>query len=165
MTFLRIRPYRAEELPAILAASVETALAQLVERDRTAAGRDGVVQQLYRMYQQALAVPEATILVAEGLLTPPALMGRPEMGGYMLLMPQPNSFTGERELVVLDIYVHPHLRGQGVGRRLLAEAGAYARAVHCHGLVAQVALHNRDSLRLFTRSGFIPERLILGRLV
>ncbi len=157
---LTVRRYQPEELPAILQRSVETARTQLVARDQTTATPLGVESQMRHMYQIALATPGATILVADwpggGAVTGPA--------AYVLLMPQASAFTAEREIIVLDIYTDPRLRGRKVGRTLLQHAEQYARSLGCRaGLVAQVALHNRASLQMLLKAGYAPERLVVGK--
>ncbi|HLN64983.1 MAG TPA: GNAT family N-acetyltransferase [Symbiobacteriaceae bacterium] len=156
---ITVRPYRREELPAIVGRGVETAIASLVQRDLPAGSHEAVQTQLVRMYQNALLVPDTTILVA----TWPAGVPGAGLAGYTLLMPQPNAFTGERELVVMDIWTHPHLRGRGVGKALLEHAAAYARTVRCPSLTAQIALHNQASLSLFRAAGYAGERVVVGR--
>jgi GNAT superfamily N-acetyltransferase len=158
MRMLSVRPYRLTELPGILERGVQTALAQVVGREAPGAGQSQVAGQLHRMYQNALAVPQTTILVVDW---PSPTVAGP--AAYALLMPQPNAFTAEPEVVVMDIFTDPALRGRGVGRALLESAAEYARGSGCHGLVAQVALHNQSSLAMFTGSGFQGERVVVGK--
>lgn len=156
---VQVRPFRAEELPGIIGQAVQTALAQISAREWSGASREGALRQVNRMYQNALGVPGTIILVVDGPDT--SLGGAPS--AYLCAMPQENPFTSERELILLDIFTHPTLRGQGVAQALIAQAEAHARAIGCHGLVAQVALHNQASLRLVSAAGFSPERVIMGR--
>lgn len=154
-----VRAYRREELPAILGCSIGTAAAQLVGRDLPAATALGLAGQIRQMYENALVIPDATILVADW---PPGMNGSGP-AGYALVMPQPSGFTGERELVVLDIFVSPALRGRKVGRLLLEQVLAYARRVGAGSVVAQIAVHNAASRGLFRASGFVEERVVVGR--
>lgn len=156
---LQIRPYRAEDLPGIIGQSVQTALAQISWREWSGASREGALKQVNRMYQNALGVPGTVILVVDG----PGTSSGAAPSAYLCAMPQENPFTSERELILLDIFTHPSLRGQGVAQAMMAQAEAHARAIGCHGLVVQVALHNQASLRLVSAAGFSPERVILGR--
>ena len=156
---LTVRPYRREDLPHIVKCGVQTAAGQLVAREAPGASAEGVAAQASRMFEWVLMTPQATLLVAEW----PAGTQRQEPAGYVLLMPQPNAFTGEREVVVMDIYTNPALRGHRLGRLLLDKAAEYARAIGCPSLVAQVALHNGPSRRLFERCGFAGERVVVGR--
>lgn len=156
---VEVRTYRREELPAILTCSVGTAVGQLVARDLPAATAQGLTNQIHMMYQNALLMPDATVLVADW----PAGSHGQGPAAYALLMPQPNGFTGEREVVVLDVYTNPALRGRKVGRALLEHAMAYARRIGAGGLVAQVALHNAASRALFRSAGFAEERVVVGR--
>ncbi|HYF77966.1 MAG TPA: GNAT family N-acetyltransferase [Symbiobacteriaceae bacterium] len=163
---MQVRPYRREELPAILACSVQTARAQLVGRDLPGATSQGLVRQITNMYESALMMPDTTILVADW----PAgtSQGAGQASGpaaYVLAMPQPNPFTGEREVIVLDIYTNPALRGRKVGRLLLDHVTAYAKRVGAGSLVAQIAVHNAASRALFRSGGFVEERVVVGRRV
>jgi len=158
MPMLVIRPYRAEDLPTVVARSIRSAWDQLVARERPLAQAAAVSRQLSDMYRSVLAAPGSLLLVAEA-------PGLPEPGpaGHALLLPQANPFTGVWEVVVMDIWVHPALRGRGVGTELLREAERYARSTGGRGLVAQIALHNQASQGLFRRMGFRPERVVVGR--
>lgn len=152
---LQVRPFRAEELPAIIGQAVQTAQAQVSPRELPGASREGTLKQVSRMYQNALGVPGTIILVVDGPGAAPS--------AYLCAMPQENPFTSERELIILDIFTHPSMRGQGVAQAMIAKAEAHARSIGCRGLVAQVALHNQSSLRLMSAARFGPERVVLGR--
>lgn len=154
---MQVRQHRPDELTGFIHRALGTAWGQLVERERPAAAEAGIVHQMTEMYRQALSRHGGMVLVLEG--------SGPGAGplAHALVAPQPNPFTGEGELVVLDIFVDPALRGRRVGQRLLAEAERYARSIGCGSLVAQVALQNEASLRLFRGAGLQPERLVLGR--
>lgn len=153
-----IRPYRLDELPAVMHRGQVSAWDQLVQRERPVAQPDGMARQFREMYRLVLSTPGAALLVAEGT-------GMPEPGpaGHALLLPQPNPFTGVGEMVVMDIWVHPAHRGMGIGADLLKEAERHARTVGGRGLVAQIALHNQASQALFRRAGFQQERVVVGR--
>lgn len=161
---LAVRPYRLNELPAILERGVQTATAQVVGREAPGAGYEQVAGQLHRMYRNALAVPQSTILVVDWP-SPATATAAPAAtpAAYALLTPQPNAFTAEPEVIIMDIFTDPALRGRGVGRALLESAAEYARSIGCRGLIAQVALHNQPSLAMFAGSGFRGERVVMGK--
>jgi len=158
---LSVRTLQADELPGVLQRAVQTASAQLAPRDVSNASLPGVTAMVQRMYQMALGTPGGTVLVVDW----PSGYGADGLAAYTLLMPQPNPFTGAAEVVVLDIFTDPRLRGRGVGRMLLGSAAQYARSIGCGGLVAQVALSNQASMRMLLGDGFQSERLVLGRPV
>jgi GNAT superfamily N-acetyltransferase len=54
-----------------------------------------------------------------------------EAVGYALFFPTFSSFTTTRGMWLEDLFVRPHDRGEGVGRRLLAAVAA--RALECGG--------------------------------
>lgn len=153
-----IRPYRMEELPVIMQRGLASAYEQLSERERPMAQPDGMARQFTEMYRGVLSNPGGTILAADGAGLPD-----PGPGAHALLLPQPNPFTGVREVVVMDIWVHPSLRGNGIGSALIREAERFSRSVGGRGLVAQIALHNQASLALFGRMGFQQERVVAGK--
>lgn len=152
-----IRPYRLEELPLIIQRGLNSAWDQLVDRERLTATPEGMASQFTEMYRAVLISPGGALFVAagQGMTEPPA--------GHALLYAQPNPFTGAQEVVVMDIWVHPRLRGMGIGSALLREAERHARSLGGRGLVAQVSLHNPASLALFRRAGCNQERAILGK--
>lgn len=156
---LTVRPYRREELPWIVKCAVQTSADQVVAREAPGGSPEVVAAQACRMYESVLMTPQATLLVADW---PPGVRGEGP-AGYALLLPQPNAFTGEREVVIMDIYTNPVLRGRHVGRLLVEKAAEYARSIGCRSLVAQIALHNGPSRRLFERAGFAQERVVVGR--
>lgn len=162
---MQVRSFRRDELPAILACSVQTAKAQLVARDLPGATSQGLVRQITSMYESALMMPDTTILVMDWPAGGKEGGQAPGPAAYVLVMPQPNPFTGEREVVVLDIYTHPALRGRKVGRMLLEHVSAYAKRVGAGSLVAQIAVHNQASRALFRSAGFAEERVVVGRRV
>lgn len=154
-----IRPYRMEELPVVLRRALASAWDQLVERERPLAQPDAMARQLREMYRAVLNTPGGALLVADGTTLP-----EPGPAGHLLLLPQPNPFTGVREVVIMDIWVHPSVRKGGVGSAMVREAERYARTLGARGLVAQIALHNPASLALFRHAGFQQERVVAGRL-
>lgn len=153
-----IRPYRMEELPIVLHRGLASAYDQLVDRERPLAQPDGMARQFHEMYRGVLSTPGATLLVADGVGVP-----EPGPAGHALLLPQPNPFTGVREVVIMDIWVHPSLRGRGIGANLVQEAERHARGLGARGIVAQIALHNKASLALFGAMGFQQERVVAGK--
>jgi len=145
-----------------LARGTASARDQLVGRELPLAREDALRYQFHTMYRMVLGTPDSALLVAE-LPTGLSAGAAPGPVGHVLLLPQANPFTGAPEVVVMDIWVHPDLRSRGIGSRLLAEAERHARQVGARGLVAQIALHNAASLKLFQRAGFAPERVVAGK--
>jgi len=152
---LTVRPVRTEELPEIMRRSAQTAWTQLMARDLDGVDTARVASQVQQMYRSALGVRQTQLLVGEW-------PGVPSPAAFILLMPQPSNFTGVLELIVLDIYTSPTLRGKGVGRQMMEHARLYARSIGASALVAQVALHNHASLKLMQSSGLQAERIVMG---
>lgn len=156
MTVLYVRQAHPGELPVLMAHSSQTAWAQLVPRQQPA-DFPATVQRNREMWSHALRQAGIVLVLAKEGHAPPL--------GYVLLSPQTNPFGGPPELIVLDIWVDPTMRGQGAGRRLLAATEEYGRRLGFTGLVAQIAVHNRASMDLFTRAGYQVERTVVGKPV
>jgi ribosomal protein S18 acetylase RimI-like enzyme len=154
-----IRPYRMDEVPVAMSRGLAAAWDQLTARERPAAQPEGMARQFREMYRAVLSTPGSTLLVTEGIGLPDG------PAGHALLFPQPNPFTGAPEVVVMDIWVHPALRGRGVGSALLHESERHARSIGARGLVAQIALHNQPSQALFQGAGYQRERVVVGKLL
>jgi len=153
-----IRPYRPEELSLVIQRGLASAYNQLTDRDRLVATPERMTRQFREMYRAVLSTPGSALLVAES-------PGLPEPGpaGHALLFPQPNPFTGVTEVVVMDIWVHPALRGRRIGSALLDEAERHARSIGAAGMVAQIFQQNQPSQALFSRAGFQLERYVTGK--
>lgn len=54
----------------------------------------------------------------------------------------------------LSIYIHPNYQGQGIGKKLLAEAIHHSPNLGIKALVALIFAHNQPSLNLFQCFGF-----------
>lgn len=55
---------------------------------------------------------------------------------------------------VKRMYVDPDRRGQGIGRRVLAELEAVARSARLRLLRLETGIHNADALALYRNAGF-----------
>lgn len=150
----QVRPYQMTELGPLLERSLQTASAQLMEREAVRASQSQLATQVQRMFAQTIQTQGGTCLVAAD---------GPSVGGYVLLMPAPNVFTGAQEGVVMDLWVDPALRGHGLASLLLQAAERWAESIGATGLAAQVAVHNPSSLRALTKAGYRVERYVLGK--
>ncbi len=104
------------------------------------------------------------------------LLANPE-SGRLLLLEQAGKMAGyavigfcfslefDGRFALLDeLYVLPHLQGQGLGTRLLQAAEACALAAGCQALRLEVSDDNPKARQLYERHGYqaVPRR-ILGR--
>lgn len=150
----QVRPYQMTELGPLMERSLQTAGAQLMERESLRANQSQLATQIQRMFVQTLSAQSGTCLVATDGAS---------LGGYVLLLPAPNPFTGAQEGVVMDLWVDPALRGHGLASLLLQAADQWAESIGATGMAAQVAVHNQASLRALTKAGYRVERYVVGK--
>jgi L-amino acid N-acyltransferase YncA len=67
-----------------------------------------------------------------------------------------------RDTAEVSVYVDEKFRRRGIGRRLLGEAIARARALGINAMVGLIFAHNQPSLRLFEQLGFEKWGLLPG---
>jgi ribosomal protein S18 acetylase RimI-like enzyme len=156
---VRLRPCQPEELDWIIERATQSAGEQLVARQWLHGTPTSISAQVVRMFNNVLALPDGALLVIDW----PAGTSDGGVAGYVLLMKQQDAFTGALELVVMDLFTHPSLRGRHLAQAILQEAEAYGRSKGCHSMLAQVALHNQASLRTLARAGYQSERYVVGK--
>jgi GNAT superfamily N-acetyltransferase len=88
--------------------------------------------------------PRAEVLIAE-------LSGAPV--GFALFFHNYSTFLAQPGIYLEDLYVQPQARGQGVGRRLLAELARLARERGCGRLEWAVLDWNSDAIGFYRRLG------------
>jgi GNAT superfamily N-acetyltransferase len=93
------------------------------------------------------ARPAAEVLIArvEANPTPAA--------GFALFFHTFSTFTGRRSLWLEDLFVRPERRGLGIGKALLAELAALARARGCARFEWAVLDWNEPALRFYESLG------------
>ena len=121
----RLRTARPDDLPGLLA------LEARFPGDRLSV----------RQFRHHLGNPRARLRVLAG---PGGLLG------YHLLLTR----AGSRQARLYSLVVDPAARGQGLGRRLLADAEAQARAAGCDGLRLEVRQDNAAANALYQRAGY-----------
>lgn len=121
----RLRAARAADLPALLA------LEARFPGDRLSA----------RQFRHHLDNPRARLRVA---------VGEGGLLGYHLLLLRRGSAWARLYSVAVD----PAARGRGLGRRLLADAEAQARAAGCAGLRLEVRQDNAAAIGLYEAAGY-----------
>ena len=122
-----LRTARPADLPALLA------LEARFPGDRLSA----------RQFRHHLANPRARLRVA--------VAGENVLGYHLVLLRRGSSLAR-----LYSIAVDEAARGQGLGRRLLADAEAQARAAVCRGLRLEVRQDNAAANALYQAAGYRP---------
>lgn len=97
------------------------------------------------------------VLVAEGPLG---------LQGYLAALAGTSIEFGGRVLIVDELYIDPALRGQGIGRQLLAQAERYAQLTGVGVLILEVDDGKDRAFKLYSAQGYKrhPRRLMSKRV-
>ncbi len=74
--------------------------------------------------------------------------------GFLWLVVCENTWTSERYGYINNIFVSPHLRGQGLACELMLQADAFFRNRRIRRVRLTVTSSNQDAVRLYERSGY-----------
>ncbi len=143
---LHIRPATEGDVPGILSIYNEVILNTTAVYDYEPHTLD--MRQAWFAARQAEGYP---ILVAAS--APSSETGHPEILGYAALGPF-RTWAAYRHTAESSVYVAAHVRGRGIGQRLLAPLIEAAKARNLHALIAGIDADNIASLRLHQRFGY-----------
>lgn len=71
----------------------------------------------------------------------------------------------QRHAEILDVYVDPGSRRQGIGSRLIRDAMAWAAQQGAREMAIGVKVRNQAGLDFLASLGFAPQRLLLSRWI
>ena len=139
-----VRPARAEEIPWVLATAQATAWEQVEPAARPQCDRLALAAWIQAQMQGALQEPGSIVLVAEaeGMRV-----------GYVTLARAQHPIRGTPVGFLLDIWVTPDVRRQGVANALCQAAEAHCRALGLRETLRTIAAHNPASLEHALKSG------------
>ena len=79
-----------------------------------------------------------------------------DVAGFALFFHNFSTFLGRPGIYLEDLFVRPEARGQGVGRRLLAELAKLARERDCGRLEWAVLDWNEPAIAFYRKLGAVP---------
>jgi GNAT superfamily N-acetyltransferase len=132
-----IRPAEPVDVPRIHALLLE-----LAEYERLAHAVQATADSLHDALFGAHPAAEAIVAESAG-----------QVVGYALFFTTYATFAGRPGIYLEDLYVQPHARGQGFGKRLLAEVAKLAVERRCGRLVWAVLDWNQPSIEFYERLG------------
>ncbi|WP_312473111.1 GNAT family N-acetyltransferase [Neobacillus sp.] len=75
--------------------------------------------------------------------------------GFVQLYPSFSSVSMKRSWVLNDLYVKEHVRGKGLGEKLIKNAIHFAEETCAKGVLLETAIDNITAQRLYEKMGFI----------
>lgn len=83
--------------------------------------------------------------------------------GFILLQIVTNNFTNEAVCFILEVFVEPKFRGQGIGSILMGIAEGFAKANEIKKVVLNVAPYNDIAHRLYKKLGYTEEKIRMSK--
>ncbi len=111
-------------------------------------------------------VEETAGIEGPGGLPHQAFVARDRRGwraGYAWVAEIREEFTGRRQAFILELYVAPRHRRQGLGRLLLAKAERWAEGRGLKRIALSVAEHNAPARALYVSLDYEPETRRMGK--
>lgn len=149
---IRVRPATPRDMPLIGSWAPHSAWETLSQAEKASIAPEAVAAYAHGLLATVASMPQmAVLLIAERL-------GQPV--GYILGGVGPDSTTGEPHGFLLDVFVVPPARRQGVGRTLQQAAEHCFSAMGLRKLKMWSGVHNEAAVQMATEAGFQPEGLI-----
>ncbi|MEF2967241.1 GNAT family N-acetyltransferase [Paenibacillus sp. M1] len=82
---------------------------------------------------------------------------RENVVGFAQMYPVFSSLSMRRVWILNDLFVAGDLRGQGIGRRLLAAVTEYAALTKAKGIQLETGVENKGAQKLYERLGFVRD--------
>ena len=137
----RFRAARREDVPAVLALLADDVLGQ---------GREGAdISEYYAAYDAMQVEGGNTLIVGEDA-------SGTIIATYQITFISGLSLRAARRAQIESVRVASHLRGQGIGAAMFADAEARARAARCRLMQLTMNASRSDSHRFYQRLGFEP---------
>jgi ribosomal protein S18 acetylase RimI-like enzyme len=155
---IRLRPARESDIPAVVPLLLR--LKRLNEEfDPLLKVREDAEQQAREILRAQVADPKAVMLVAEG-----SGPDREKVVGFVRAIVRERPFYAPpAEGVIVDIYLLPLYRRQGVGEYLLAEVSSALKAKGAGVVTAEFPAQNEIAVRFYAKRGFRPVTSIHAR--
>lgn len=135
-----LRPATAADTPQILAF-----IGELAEYEKLA--HEAVAEEATLAAQLFGDRPAAEVVIAD-------VDGQP--AGFALFFHNFSTFLGKRGLYLEDLYVKPHFRGLGLGRRLMVHLAGVAVERDCGRLEWSVLDWNAPAIAFYRELGALP---------
>ncbi|HAY85034.1 MAG TPA: hypothetical protein DCY42_08960 [Chloroflexi bacterium] len=88
-----------------------------------------------------------------------------QQAGYVWVGQVGSTFTGKNQAFIINLYVDPEFRGQGIGSVLMRKAEEWARLHNLDRIGLSVAVHNRVAVELYEKEGYIAETVRMYKLI
>jgi GNAT superfamily N-acetyltransferase len=134
---MQLRLAQSDDVPAIHALLLE-----LADYERLGHTVEATEDSLYEAMFGAKPAAEAIVAAIEGRIV-----------GYALYFTTYSTFVGRSGLYLEDLYVRPAVRGQGIGKQLLACVADAAVRRNCGRLEWAVLDWNQPSIEFYKRLG------------
>jgi ribosomal protein S18 acetylase RimI-like enzyme len=150
-----LRHAKETDMPMIRKFTVQTGWAGIPQSQRTRLDREKWNKHMVEVFENFYKRENSEIFVAED--------ERHRFVGYLFVGESRDMMTGLSYGFVYDIFVEEKSRGKGIGKMLMEKAESYCREKGFSRIALSVSAANDSAMRLYSRMGFKPEHMILGK--
>jgi ribosomal protein S18 acetylase RimI-like enzyme len=150
-----LRHAKETDMPMIRKFTVQTGWAGIPQSQRTRLDREKWKKHMVEVFENFYKRENSEIFVAED--------ERHRFVGYLFVGESRDMMTGLSYGFVYDIFVEEKSRGKGIGKMLMEKAESYCREKGFSRIALSVSAANDSAMRLYSRMGFKPEHMILGK--
>jgi ribosomal protein S18 acetylase RimI-like enzyme len=150
-----LREARETDMPLVKKLTVETGWRGIPESQRMLLDREKWNKHVVEVFENFSKREGSEIFIAED--------ERLRFIGYLFVGESSDMMTGLSFGFIYDIFVEEKYRGKGIGKMLLEKAESYCRKEGYSRIALMVAATNGSAIRLYSKMGFKPEQMYMGK--
>lgn len=152
---IHLREAKAADMPLVKKTFVETSWDYLPETQKKLLNREKWNMHVVEYYKNVLKEENSEVFIAED--------EHHKSVGHIIVGKTTGTITGLSFGYIYDIFVEEEFRGRGIGKSLLKKAEDYCRRKGHSRIALSVSATNDSAIKLYSGSGYKPERITMAK--